>query len=71
MDIEIDLKLHEECWCCNGGRRKPVKAYTAADGTCEMCKGGAYTPTDLGRQTLAFLRRHLKPECFIAPADSE
>lgn len=67
MNLDVDFTLHEKCWCCNRGRDKPVKEFTLPDGTCEICKGRAYTPTDLGRQVLTFLRHHLKPECFKEP----
>lgn len=64
LNGQLSIEFDAACWSCAPPNGAGTPVIAEDDGTCSICRGRQRVTTDEGNELLAFLRRHLKPECF-------
>lgn len=64
LNGQLLIEFDTVCWSCASPNSAGSPSLAEDDGACSICHGRQRPTTDEGDELLAFLRRHLKPECF-------
>jgi hypothetical protein len=60
--LNNSVRLDEKCWSCSdrptSGIHTTAPSVAKEDGTCDICEGVGYKPTDEGMAILALIKRH-------------